>query len=202
MSSTSKAVELQRIRKTPPGLPSSANKVPVTKTQLAAKPLPGPPLSPNNNMSAPKAKLATPPPGPPPSANKAPTQALNFNTVSTSAGSLGFKINLGSNAYEADNTKKDEYLQENRIKFLQQMPERLKVIIDDLNEEPNFISEDTKSKIRRLRNEANDKIDIVWPRIKGSSGGEAPIQIGGKRTRRARIGSNKTKHRRRNQYKR
>lgn len=168
--------------------------------QGVVKPPPGPPPS-TRNVSAPKAKLATPPPGPPPSANKAPAQALNFNTVSTSAGSLGFKLNSG-NSYEADNMNKAANLQENRIKFLQQMPERLKVIIDDLNEEPNFISADTKNKIVNLRTEANKKLAIVWPKIKGSSGSEEPIKIGGKRTRRARPSSNKTKHRRRNQYKR
>jgi hypothetical protein len=164
------------------------------------KPPPGPPPS-TKNVSAPKAKLATPPPGPPPSANKAPAQALNFNTVSTSAGSLGFKLNSG-NSYEADNMNKAANLQENRIKFLQQTPDRLKNMITEIFEEPNFISEDTKIKIDNLKREANDKLAIVWPRIKGSSGSEEPIKIGGKRTRRARPSSNKTKHRRRNQYKR
>ena len=120
-----------------------------------------------------------------------PTQ--DFTTLSKSAHSLGFKTKPDG-SYEADPTKNDTGFQDNRIKFLQQTPAKLKAIIDNLDE-------GTKSKLAHLRNETNNKLMVVWPRIKGSSDSDTPT-IGGKRTRRARPSSNKTKHRRRNQYKR
>jgi hypothetical protein len=142
-----------------------------------------------------------PPPVPPPTQPQV-SVAPNFTTVSTSADSLGFKSDFASKTYVADLTKNNQNLQDNRINFLQNMPARLKVIIDNLDKEPNFTSSDKKTQIDSLRSDANKKLEAVWPRI-NTSGESELIKIGGKRTRRTRPSSNKTKrYKKRNQYKR
>jgi len=139
---------------------------------------------------------------PPPTQPQVVPVGQNFTTVSSSADSLGFKSDFASKTYVADLTKNNPNLQDNRIQFLRQTPERVKNMIDDLNEESNFISVDTKNKINSLRSDTNKKLEAVWPRI-NTSGESELIKIGGKRTRRTRPSSNKTKrYKKKNQYKR
>ena len=97
----------------------------------------------------------------------------------------------------------------NRKNFLRKnIPDVDKAVIETRElQKNNMLSTDTKQKIKDQINIVNKGMKLIWPKIGDKSKLVPEISttkslLGGKRTRRARIGSNKTKHRRRNQYKR